>query len=88
MPLSQIIRLGARIPLQSEWIFVSTILVHSQHRAALNALCRTLAVEEENITFVAVRPGVMDTDMQNHLLDNGRSTCHVRYLSRSSFACI
>ncbi|KAK9898448.1 short-chain dehydrogenase [Cystobasidium minutum MCA 4210] len=37
-------------------------------KAALNALCRTLAAEEPEITAVALRPGVVDTPMQTELI--------------------
>lgn len=40
-------------------------------RAALNSLCRTVAAEEQHITFVAVRPGVVDTGMQDLLIATG-----------------
>lgn len=51
------------------------------NRAALNALCRTLAAEEPEITAVALRPGVVDTPMQTELIADGElssytiSTC-------------
>ncbi|KAF8427860.1 hypothetical protein EV426DRAFT_371772 [Tirmania nivea] len=37
---------------------------YSATKAALNSLCRTLAVEEPLITSICLRPGVLDTDMQ------------------------
>jgi NAD(P)-dependent dehydrogenase (short-subunit alcohol dehydrogenase family) len=37
---------------------------YGSSKAALNHLARTLAVEEPDVTTVAVRPGVVDTDMQ------------------------
>lgn len=37
----------------------------------MNSLCRTVANEEGDITFVAVRPGVVDTGMQEDLLAKG-----------------
>lgn len=40
-------------------------------RAALNSLCRTAANEEPDVTFLAVRPGVVDTDMQGQLRQDG-----------------
>lgn len=33
-------------------------------KAAMNSLCRTLAEEEPNVVSVAVRPGMVDTNMQ------------------------
>lgn len=36
-------------------------------KAVLNHLVKTLAAEEPNVTSVAIRPGVVDTDMQREL---------------------
>ncbi|KAF8165276.1 hypothetical protein B0H34DRAFT_780231 [Crassisporium funariophilum] len=36
-------------------------------KAAMNSLCRTLAEEEPEITCVALRPGMVDTNMQRTL---------------------
>jgi len=40
---------------------------YNASKAAMNSLCRTLANEEPNITAIALRPGVVDTDMQTLL---------------------
>ncbi|CAH7676384.1 hypothetical protein BY996DRAFT_7468387 [Phakopsora pachyrhizi] len=40
---------------------------YNASKAAMNSLCRTLANEEPDITSIAVRPGVVDTEMQNEL---------------------
>lgn len=40
-------------------------------KAALNQLTRVLALEEPDVTVVAVRPGVVDTDMQDRLRQRG-----------------
>jgi NAD(P)-dependent dehydrogenase (short-subunit alcohol dehydrogenase family) len=45
---------------------------YNASKAALNSLCRTVATEEADITFVAVRPGVVDTGMQDLLLERGK----------------
>jgi len=37
---------------------------YSASKAAMNSLCRTLAVEEPSILSIALRPGMVDTDMQ------------------------
>ncbi|KAH8923002.1 NAD(P)-binding protein [Atractiella rhizophila] len=37
---------------------------YNASKAALNSLCRTLAAEEPDITAVALRPGVVRTEMQ------------------------
>jgi len=46
---------------------------YNASKAALNSLCRTVAAEEESITFVAVRPGVVDTGMQDLLIATGKA---------------
>lgn len=43
-------------------------------KAALNMLCSVLAVEEPLITTISVRPGVVDTDMQEELRREGRAS--------------
>jgi len=40
---------------------------YSASKAALNSLAKSLAVEEPDITALAVRPGVVDTEMQNEI---------------------
>lgn len=42
----------------------STWGAYGSSKAALNHLALTLAVEEPDITTVAIRPGVVDTEMQ------------------------
>jgi len=44
---------------------------YSASKAAMNSLCRTLAEEEPEIVSVAVRPGMVDTNMQSRLRDEG-----------------
>lgn len=39
-------------------------------KAAMNGLCRTLSFEEPDVVSVALRPGMVDTEMQNILRDN------------------
>ena len=41
-------------------------------KAALNMLAKCLAVEEPKVVTVALRPGVLDTDMQQHIRENGK----------------
>ncbi|KAF8872870.1 short-chain dehydrogenase [Infundibulicybe gibba] len=36
---------------------------YSASKAAMNGLCRTLAEEEPNVVSIAIRPGMVDTDM-------------------------
>lgn len=45
---------------------------YNASKAALNAIARTLANEEEGLAVFAVRPGVVDTDMQTLLRDSGK----------------
>ncbi|SNX87693.1 related to dehydrogenase [Melanopsichium pennsylvanicum] len=45
---------------------------YNSSKAAMNAICRTLANEEEGIATFAVRPGVVDTDMQTLLRSRGK----------------
>lgn len=56
-----------RIILTSSGASVNTYTTwgaYGASKAALNHLALTLTVEEPNITSVAIRPGVVDTDMQ------------------------
>ncbi|SAM85001.1 related to dehydrogenase [Ustilago bromivora] len=45
---------------------------YNASKAAMNAIARTLANEEEKIAVFAVRPGVVDTDMQTLLRAKGK----------------
>ena len=45
----------------------STWGAYGGSKAAINHLARQLSVEEPEITSIAVRPGVVDTDMQKQL---------------------
>ncbi|KAI9267825.1 hypothetical protein BY458DRAFT_437033, partial [Sporodiniella umbellata] len=38
----------------------------------VNHIASTLASEEENITSIAIRPGVVDTDMQDSIRQTGK----------------
>ncbi|TFK75839.1 NAD(P)-binding protein [Pluteus cervinus] len=44
---------------------------YNASKAAMNSLARTLATEEPNIISVALRPGMVDTEMQNQLRQRG-----------------
>ncbi|KAJ7228589.1 hypothetical protein GGX14DRAFT_613726 [Mycena pura] len=44
---------------------------YNASKAAMNSLCRTLAEEESNIISVALRPGMVQTDMQAALRQTG-----------------
>ncbi|KAF8640113.1 hypothetical protein AX17_001349 [Amanita inopinata Kibby_2008] len=46
---------------------------YNTSKAAMNSLCRTLAAEEPNVVSVAVRPGMVDTEMQRALRATGSS---------------
>lgn len=56
---------GASVSKVAGWASYNT------SKAAMNSLARTLANEEPELTSVAVRPGVVDTDMQVHLRQHG-----------------
>lgn len=47
--------------------------MYGSTKAALNHLCFSLASEEPQITAVAVRPGVVDTDMQVEIREQHRA---------------
>ncbi|KDR83670.1 hypothetical protein GALMADRAFT_55286 [Galerina marginata CBS 339.88] len=40
---------------------------YNASKAAMNSLCRTLAEEEPDVTSIALRPGMVDTNMQSTL---------------------
>lgn len=42
-------------------------------KAAMNQFMRSLALEEPQITSLSLRPGVVDTEMQKNIRDNGHS---------------
>ncbi|PBL02447.1 NAD(P)-binding protein [Armillaria gallica] len=44
---------------------------YNASKAAMNSLCRTLSEEESKVISVALRPGVVDTDMQTMLRTAG-----------------
>ncbi|GJJ07611.1 hypothetical protein Clacol_001814 [Clathrus columnatus] len=44
---------------------------YNTSKAAMNSFCRTLAAEEHDIISIAVRPGRVDTEMQQSLRQDG-----------------
>ncbi|KAI0719591.1 short-chain dehydrogenase [Cerioporus squamosus] len=59
--------LGGRVVFMSSGAAIGHIPAwapYNASKAAMNSLCGTLAVEEPQLTFVAIRPGVVETDMQ------------------------
>ncbi|KAI0796704.1 short-chain dehydrogenase [Abortiporus biennis] len=44
---------------------------YNASKAAMNSLCRTLAQEEPDVVSVALRPGMVDTDMQVQIRETG-----------------
>ena len=42
-------------------------------KAAINHICATLAVEEPNITSIAISPGKVDTAMQKQIREEGQA---------------
>ncbi|KAK6501129.1 hypothetical protein TWF481_008977 [Arthrobotrys musiformis] len=63
-------RVGGRVVMVSSGAAVGVYTgwgAYGASKAALNHLNQTLALEEPDITTVAIRPGVVDTDMQTAL---------------------
>ena len=50
---------------------LENISAYCTAKAALNHFTRVLAVEEPDLTALAVRPGVVDTDMQTYIRNEG-----------------
>lgn len=57
---------GASIEPVSGWSSYCTA------KAAINQFTRSLALEEPTITSLALRPGIVDTEMQKNIRDNGQ----------------
>ncbi|KAI0771590.1 short-chain dehydrogenase [Trametes elegans] len=55
---------------------------YNASKAALNSLCRTLAQEEPDVTSVALRPGMVDTPMQELIRNRGPSTMDSELLKK------
>jgi len=55
---------------------------YSASKAAVNSLCRTYANEQANIISVAIRPGVVATEMQAAIREHGSSSMKASELSR------
>ncbi|TKY90250.1 hypothetical protein EX895_000248 [Sporisorium graminicola] len=55
---------------------------YNASKAALNAIARTLANEEDKVAAFAVRPGVVDTDMQTLLRSSGKGAMKEQELER------
>ncbi|KAH8105882.1 short-chain dehydrogenase [Cristinia sonorae] len=69
--------LGGRVVFVSSGAAVSNISgwgPYNAGKAAMNSLCRTIANEEPAVTFVALRPGRVDTPMQAVLRAEGAGT--------------
>ena len=47
----------------------STWGAYGATKAAMNSLCRTIAVEEPDVTVLSIAPGVVDTEMQREIRD-------------------
>jgi len=52
---------------------------YNASKAAMNSLCRTLANEEEDLVVVAVRPGVVGTEMQEKIREIGTFLSFLHY---------
>jgi len=55
---------------------------YNASKAAMNSLCRTYANEQENIISVALRPGLVATNMQAAIRERGPSTMKLSEHSR------
>ncbi|KAH9819624.1 short-chain dehydrogenase [Melampsora americana] len=55
---------------------------YNTSKAAMNSLARTLANEEPELTSIAIRPGVVDTDMQVNLRQHGSKDMKAEELDR------
>lgn len=56
---------------------------YNTSKAAMNSLCRTLASEEPDVTCIALRPGVVDTEMQGVLRELGAA--HMKEADHKKF---
>ncbi|KAJ7094690.1 hypothetical protein B0H15DRAFT_776215 [Mycena belliarum] len=56
---------------------------YNASKAAMNSLCRTLAEEEPDVISVALRPGMVDTDMQATLRQTGAT--HMKAADHNKF---
>ncbi|KAH9943474.1 short-chain dehydrogenase [Epithele typhae] len=51
--------------------YMPTWGAYNAGKAALNSLCRTIAREEPDVTFVSLRPGMVNTAMQEQIRNRG-----------------
>lgn len=58
---------GAATGRTSGWCAYKCVSANSASKAALNAIARTLANEEPDVAVYAIRPGVVDTEMQTEI---------------------
>ncbi|CAE6435568.1 unnamed protein product [Rhizoctonia solani] len=58
---------------------------YNASKAAMNSLARTLANEEKDIVSVAVRPGVVDTEMQSVIRSRGKCLASMKPDEHSRF---
>ncbi|KAI0081735.1 short-chain dehydrogenase [Panus rudis PR-1116 ss-1] len=59
---------------------------YNASKAAMNSLCRTLAQEEPDVISVALRPGMVDTNMQALIRDRGVSSLTEKDYQKFSLA--
>ncbi|KAG9018839.1 hypothetical protein FRB90_009126 [Tulasnella sp. 427] len=55
---------------------------YSASKAALNSLCRTVANEERDLVAVSIRPGAVDTGMQEKVRTEGANTMDAAELDK------
>ena len=56
------------------------ILLLIRSKAALNMLFKVLSVEEEDITSIAIAPGIVDTSMQKIIREKGEKKTRLLFL--------
>jgi NAD(P)-dependent dehydrogenase (short-subunit alcohol dehydrogenase family) len=86
--LPQLRESGGRIINVSSGVAVTTIAgsaAYSSAKAALNHFTRILAIEEPKVTAITLRPGVIDTDMQEVVRQEGKqgmpAETHARFVA-------
>ena len=67
-------------------IFYKNMYIHTyillliRSKAALNMLFKVLSVEEEDITSIAIAPGIVDTSMQKIIREKGEKKTRLLFL--------
>lgn len=62
---------------------VNLYIISHRSKATVNHIANTLSVEEPDVTTIAIRPGVVDTEMQNLIRSEGEQGMkedHVKFI--------